>query len=95
MDFVAFDIALFSTALIFIGFYFARKISKKLWANFIRVASVISSFIATSLVPLLFDMPTDSVNKVGMYWLYILTTACVFLAIMKRRKSKKETSGDS
>jgi len=89
MDFVAFDIALFSTALIFVGFYFARKISKRLWANLIRVALVFSSFIATSLIPSLLDMPTDSVNKVGMYWLYILIVACVFLAIMKRRKRKK------
>jgi len=95
MDFVAFDIALFSVIFICAGFYFARRISKKLWANSTRVGSVILSFIAISLVPPFLDMSVDSVNKVAMHWMYLLLGLCVFLVIRKKWKERQISSDDS
>ena len=62
MDFIAFDIALFSVVLIFIGFYFARKTSKIFWANAVRIASVILSFIVISLILPRLNMSVESIN---------------------------------
>jgi len=95
VDIVAFDIALFSIVLIYIGFYFARKVQKKLWANLTRISSIILSFVAISLAPTMLDMPADSVNKIGMYWLYILISSCLFTVIRRRWKNKKGSSDDS
>lgn len=95
MDFVAFDIALFSVVLIYIGFYLANKVQKRLWANTLRVVSVILSFTAISLTPAFLDMPMDAVNKIGMYWLYLFLASCIFLVIKKRWLRKKSSDDDS
>lgn len=95
MNFVAFDIALFSVVLIYIGFFLANKVQKRLWANVVRVVSVILSFTAISLTPAFLDMPADAVNKIGMYWLYLLIASCIFLAIRKRWLKKKSNDHHS
>jgi len=88
MNFLAFYIALIGVGLIYFGLRFARKTSSKFWANTLRVASAVLSFLGISLAPAWLKMPTDSVNKIGMYWLYLLVAMTLFIAIKKRWKKR-------
>lgn len=83
MNIIALGVAAFGVFIVLVGFYLARKVSKKLWKGLIQVLSLLLGFMAL----LVFPVPVEAAASAGAYWFIILIICAVVSKVFFEKKA--------
>ncbi|MBB3167079.1 hypothetical protein [Simiduia aestuariiviva] len=92
MNIVAFLTAALGAAIIFIGFYTARKIENKIASSIAKIAAFFAGLFTCALLPMALNLPVTASSKSGEYLFYILLVGVIVSTIFKKRKASKEAA---
>lgn len=90
MNIMAFIMAAIGGAIIFGGFYAARRIKSKIASSIARVAAFFAVLFACALLPMAFGLPVSVSEKAGEYLFYILVVGVILSILLGKKKGSKE-----
>lgn len=90
MNVMAFIMAAIGGAIIFGGFYAARRIKSKIASGIARVTALFAGLFACALLPMAFSLPVETSAKAGEYLFYILVAGVVVAILFGKKKDSKE-----
>lgn len=89
MNAMAFIMAAIGGAIIFVGFYAARKVENKIASGIARVAVFFAGLFACALLPMAFSLPVETSTKAGEYLFYILVAGVIVSILSGKKKGNK------